>query len=160
MQSSQLDRSLQHEKQHPPSKLGRVVQLSEVYRKLSVMFLSGPVLLFFSLGFCVCVCEQSEDTPKNHLLQTNKYIYIYPGSQTLQKEWSLGELKGNFIYSSQSKYSLWTSRVYIYIYISVYVCLLMSDTPSKAGTCPQTNRVLVDSQRRVPRDVHVRPFGA
>ena len=36
--------------------------------------------------------------------------YILPTSQRLYKEWSLWDLKGNVLYFTQGKYSLWTSR--------------------------------------------------
>ena len=38
------------------------------------------------------------------------YTYTL-GVKDYKKEWSLGDLKGNFLYFSRSKYSLWTSRV-------------------------------------------------
>ena len=37
---------------------------------------------------------------------------VYPGSQRLYNEWSLGDPKRKFLYFSRSTYSLWTSRVY------------------------------------------------
>ena len=53
-------------------------------------------------------------TQKVRPVYLDVYIYIiYPGSQRLSKEWSLGDPKRNMLYFSGAKYSLWTSRVYL-----------------------------------------------
>ena len=55
-------------------------------------------------------------TQKVRPVYLDVYIYIiYPGSQRLSKEWSLGDPKRNMLHFSRSKYSLWTSRIYTYM---------------------------------------------
>ena len=56
-------------------------------------------------------------------LEMNRFLYVRDvnprsfllslGVKDYKKEWSLGELKGNFLYFSRSKYSLWTSRAFM-----------------------------------------------